>query len=164
MRTFHADVLFNDKYMTECYSPQFQVYNMGHLTLVSEQYFPFAKAVMETIAGSLTTDDIWREGKKHLQSARDRVAEQEDTLKQVFFECGRGEFAGVSKSTKVVIMKKMIDKATNARFGMEEKHFNSQTVKRGGSTNCQSATFRGEMSVKVKGSEVDKYLAEAIDE
>ena len=84
-------------------------------------------------------------------------------LEQALFNCVKDDFPGVDRATKVQIMQKLIDKASNARYGMAEKLFSSQTIKRGG-TNHQKASFRGELAVKVKGSEVDRKLLQTMDE
>ena len=61
-------------------------------------------------------------------------------LEQALFNCVKDDFPGVDRATKVEIMQKLIDKASNARYGMTETLFSSQTIKRGG-TNHQKASF-----------------------
>lgn len=163
MRTFHEDVLFNEKYMAECYSPQYQVFNMGYLTLVSEQYFPFGAAVARAAAESLTQSHIRDEGNNHLEKAWACLEEKKPMLRKLFLECGKDDFPGIDKAMKEAIMQKLIEKTVNARFGMAEKNFSSRTVKRGG-TNHRRGAFRSKLAVKSSGSEVDKKLLQTIDE
>ena len=64
MRIAHQEAILNEDYKKNCYEPLDMLSNLGGLTLVSPQFFPFGKKLMNVVGVAVTEDKIVQTGKE----------------------------------------------------------------------------------------------------
>ena len=154
MRYFHHEAKLNETYMRDCYDGTHRFMNCGGLALVSPQHYEFGKSLMQVIVDALDEKDFDEHGSQAVQKGWACIEESMDSLKAQFLECGKN-FTGLGEDIKIRMLKILVEKTRNARFGAEVKARRDKKTKRGGK-NHVGMTHRGLLKSTKEGSKVNK--------
>ena len=127
MRIFHHEAITLPDYTRDCYDDQFYLKNNGWLTLVAPVYFEFGKELMSVIRNAFNQNRMDR------KEARER-------LKLMFLDCVNG-IGSLDKLGKVEVFDSLLEKTTNARFGIVLTNYKDNNTGRQGKHRTDG-TFR----------------------
>ena len=154
MRILHHEAITMPDYTRDCYDDQFYLKNNGWLTLVAPVYFEFGKELMSVIRNAFNQNRMDREGDDAPRNARVEVKEARERLKLMFLDCVNG-IGSLDKLGKVEVFDSLLEKTTNARFGMVLKNYKANNTGRQGKHRTDG-TFRGALKAKTKKTEVNE--------
>ena len=119
----------NADYRENCYELLDVLSNLGGKTLVSPEFFPFGEKLINSVASSLTRNDLSLSGNQCMEEAREKVMEN-DEVKRDFMDCCKESNLNLKEKEK--IYGQLVVKVCNARFGSILKAYKDSTIGRQG--------------------------------
>lgn len=140
MRIFHFEALNDPDYMRRCYYRVDALRNRGGLTLVSRSYFEWGHALMTVISHSATPALVKVKGNQTMEEARENIENKYSDLEAQFLECENE--ATLSEELKRVLFRELVQKCSNAMFGMVLDDYKNDHIGRT-ATSKSDVTLRG---------------------
>ena len=148
MRIFHTQAILDEEYLRELYPPCHQLTNKGWLSLVSKQFFPFARYLLQQIRLTVDVNEWKRRGNGVIESAA-RALEENETLTVMFLDAAKT--SSLDEKWKRKIMSALILKVLHARSAAEHDKYKEQHTNRE-AKGATASSFRGELKVLTKGA------------
>jgi hypothetical protein len=145
IRIFHAEALLHPTYLENCYDKHHALKNNGYLALVSPMYFDFGTEMMQLIVNTFTQVGFRRQGKDFLKNGKKALLSNMPLLNSTFATCclknEKWKNDSMSSQRTEAMVKYILEKATNAYFGYQERLFRQNHTGRKGD-HYTANTFR----------------------
>ena len=155
MKTTHAKAMLDLSYLKEYYSSIDQQYNCGGLTLISKDYFEFARSLLEKIRSLTNREKMEEERNDTLSEARNRII-GDKSLYDLFLKCDADTMIPEEKKTRVYL--RLVNHTLNARTSEEVQTYNEKYTSKGSSR----LTFRQTLDTAKRERTVEKQLESII--
>ena len=151
MKTTHAEAMLDLSYLKECCSSIDQQYNCGGLTLISKDYFEFARNLLEKIRSLTNREKMEEERNDTLSEARSMIF-SDKSLFDSFLKCDADITTPEEKKTQVY--HRLVNHTLNARMSEEVQTYNEKYTSKGSSR----LTFRQTLDTAKRERTVEKQL------
>jgi hypothetical protein len=133
MQYFDHEAAPDKAYLQDCYNGIYRLQNCGGLTLVLPRYFGFRKSLMHVLVNALNLEHFVVIGSDAVKEGWKYINKNMESLTKQFLECYM-DYTSISGEEKEAILKCLIKKICNARFGAEVNARSTETTKWGGAT------------------------------
>jgi len=126
----HQEAITNDEYMEKCYEAYDILLNLGKMTLVSPDFFPFATNLMNCLGAAITDKSMLVDGNECMRIGTEKVTANQKLRQEFMDYC---EEYDLTEARKADLYAKLVDKACHARFGGVLRVHTDTTIGRQGS-------------------------------